>query len=127
MLTTPHQLLTGRPKKDEYSDSRWIERSRQFRSGNRHCQSCRRSNVPLQTHHVNYTKGRHLWEYDDADLACLCESCHELITEVMREFRRSAAHCNASNLARIQLQLSHLLKTKGDQWLMIQLSRLTDR
>ena len=41
------------------------------------CQLCYDSQSTLHVHHKAYFKGREPWEYDKAQLAALCESCHE--------------------------------------------------
>ena len=41
------------------------------------CQNCGEKQVTLHVHHRRYVKGRMAWEYDDIELAVLCEECHE--------------------------------------------------
>lgn len=41
------------------------------------CEVCGDKESTLHVHHKRYFKGREPWEYDDDQLAVLCESCHE--------------------------------------------------
>jgi hypothetical protein len=41
------------------------------------CQNCGDKSTTLHVHHKQYIKGRMAWEYDDLELAVLCEPCHE--------------------------------------------------
>ena len=41
------------------------------------CQCCYDAETTLHVHHKRYFKGRMAWEYALAELAVLCESCHE--------------------------------------------------
>jgi hypothetical protein len=109
----------------QYDDSRWRDRAARFRRkfGN-FCQSCRRGDVPIQCHHVNYYPGRKLWEYDDQDLAMLCEPCHKSIHNIIRVFRVIAARSNASNLAAILGLLKMSLDAHGEVQTIETLSRL---
>jgi len=38
---------------------------------------CGNKDVTLNVHHKFYVRGRSPWEYDNKDLECLCETCHE--------------------------------------------------
>jgi hypothetical protein len=56
------------------------------------CQSCGSKEKTLHVHHKRYIKGRKPWEYENSELACLCEICHEshhkretTLTQVMAE------------------------------------------
>lgn len=40
------------------------------------CEVCYDDEQTLHVHHKQYFKGRDPWEYDDKQLAVLCESCH---------------------------------------------------
>lgn len=41
------------------------------------CSDCGDKTTTLHVHHRRYIKGRMVWEYEDKDLAVLCEVCHE--------------------------------------------------
>ncbi len=41
------------------------------------CSDCGDTTTTLHVHHRRYIKGRMVWEYEDKDLAVLCEVCHE--------------------------------------------------
>jgi hypothetical protein len=40
------------------------------------CQICFDNETTLHVHHKRYTKGAQPWEYDDCDLATVCQNCH---------------------------------------------------
>ena len=40
------------------------------------CELCGDDRTTLNVHHLRYVRGRMPWQYDDTDLACLCEPCH---------------------------------------------------
>jgi hypothetical protein len=45
------------------------------------CESCGDEKSTLHVHHKQYIKGREPWEYDENQLAALCECCHEATHE----------------------------------------------
>lgn len=51
------------------------------------CQMCGDNQETLNVHHVNYTKGKEPWDYEDSNFRCYCESCHKLIEQNIRMFR----------------------------------------
>lgn len=70
--------------KSDYStllkDPRQRKRLEIFHRADFHCEFCDAGDKTLHAHHKRYIKGRLPWEYDDADYACLCESCHESVS-----------------------------------------------
>jgi hypothetical protein len=59
-------------------DPRWQKkRLLKLEAAGWHCERCCDGSTMLQVHHKRYIKGRMPWEYDDAELAVLCEPCHE--------------------------------------------------
>ena len=106
----------------QYSDDRWKQRARDYRSSYGFCRSCRRKDVELHVHHVNYTKGVDLWDAEDDDLVVLCKSCHDLIHVAIRDFRKCASRCNASNIAAICLALKLMIQKHGDKGTLIRIA-----
>ena len=45
------------------------------------CENCGDKNSTLHIHHSYYVSKRDPWEYPIGSLSCLCENCHEKITE----------------------------------------------
>lgn len=41
------------------------------------CEACQDTKSQLHVHHKKYFKGRDPWQYENDQLAVLCESCHE--------------------------------------------------
>lgn len=41
------------------------------------CDNCGDKEKTLHVHHKRYVKGRMAWEYENSDLAVLCEKCHQ--------------------------------------------------
>jgi hypothetical protein len=69
MATTYTELLR---------DPRWQKkRLKKLEAAEWRCERCMDSETTLNVHHKRYVKGRLPWEYEDAELAVLCEPCHE--------------------------------------------------
>lgn len=49
------------------------------------CQECDNKEKTLNVHHKFYVKGRKPWQYDNSELQCLCETCHERFHELKQE------------------------------------------
>lgn len=41
------------------------------------CERCGATEQTLNVHHKRYVKGRMAWDYERAELECLCQPCHE--------------------------------------------------
>lgn len=69
----------GKPTYSELlRDPRWQKvRLKKLESSNWCCERCFDSETTLNVHHKRYVKGRMPWEYDERELAVLCETCHE--------------------------------------------------
>lgn len=46
------------------------------------CEKCGASDKTLNVHHKRYRKGADPWDYEDHELASICEDCHRLIHEL---------------------------------------------
>lgn len=55
------------------------------------CTHCGDKDSTLNVHHISYFKGRDPWEYDDDELVCLCEGCHESMHD-MEDRLKEALH-----------------------------------
>lgn len=63
---------------EELKDVRWLKRRVDILiKRNFTCEICG-GTYNLQIHHKKYHKSCRPWEYDDDDLVCLCQNCHEL-------------------------------------------------
>ena len=60
------------------------------------CQNCGDKSTTLHVHHKRYVKGRLAWEYDDAELAVLCDPCHEEEHYIIDELRELLVHINST-------------------------------
>lgn len=64
---------------DLLKDPRWQRRRlERMQQADFKCECCGKGHETLNVHHLRYVAGRMPWEYEDADLSVLCESCHEL-------------------------------------------------
>lgn len=64
--------------KDQYRNPLWQKRRlevMQYRDFT--CQVCGDTSETLNVHHKAYIKGRKVWEYENDQLECLCETCHK--------------------------------------------------
>lgn len=60
-------------------DPRWQRRRLEIMNrADFSCEQCRDKSSTLNVHHKIYRKGAPPWEYSDAELVCLCETCHEV-------------------------------------------------
>lgn len=67
-------------------DPRWQKRRLSvLESAGWKCSDCGATDRTLHVHHTHYVRGRKPWEYDDHDLMCLCEDCHEVLTYEVAE------------------------------------------
>ena len=68
--------------KEQLRDPRWQRvKSRIQIRDNFKCRFCGDSTSFLNVHHLFYTSGKKVWEYDDESLITLCESCHTVAHE----------------------------------------------
>jgi hypothetical protein len=110
---------------EQYADKRWAARAKQFRGKyDRFCQSCRRGDVAIQVHHVNYRRGVALWDHSDEDMAMLCESCHHSIHNTIRVFRCVAARCNANNIAAMTGIMHQLIQRDGEAKTVVAMAKI---
>jgi hypothetical protein len=63
---------------EKLKDPRWQRRRLEVLSrASWACESCGAKDRTLHVHHRIYRRGANPWDYADADLQSLCESCHE--------------------------------------------------
>lgn len=63
---------------DSYKRPEWQKRRLEvMQAADFKCQDCGAADKTLNVHHSRYVRGRQPWEYEDHELRCLCEWCHE--------------------------------------------------
>jgi hypothetical protein len=63
---------------EKYKDPRWQRRRLEvMQNANFCCEGCASAEKSLNVHHKFYRRGRDPWQYNDYELMCLCEECHE--------------------------------------------------
>lgn len=94
------QLLAPADKfEEQWVSAEWDNRRRDFlRKHGAWCRSCKRSNLVVQVHHINYTRGLPLADYPDEELTVLCKDCHARWSRLMRAFRKLFSTWNVSDL-----------------------------
>ena len=76
---TTLQSSRSRSYSELLKDPRWQRRRlRVLERADFTCERCSDADSTLHAHHKRYVKGMLPWEYEDALLECLCESCHDL-------------------------------------------------
>lgn len=75
------------------------------------CQRCATIDVPLNIHHIVYRRGAEPWDYDDEDLACLCEDCHDREHRAIDMLRRLIRKGHPENI--VQLVARHIDEESG--------------
>lgn len=82
-------VLTGSSFAAQLNDQRWKDFVGGIRKGRGNfCEICRRSDVPLEGHHIFYQPGLKLWEYDQSAIVMLCSGCHKGMHEQFNAFRK---------------------------------------
>lgn len=62
---------------DQIKSPKWQKKRLEVLSERRFkCQTCHSETEQLHVHHSYYKKGKKIWEYENYELLCLCESCH---------------------------------------------------
>jgi 5-methylcytosine-specific restriction endonuclease McrA len=94
-------------------DPRWIARREEIMiRGEYRCAECGTEDQGwnrLQVHHRHYRSGAAPWEYEDADLVCLCADCHELITDEIERAHRVIGKLRIDALPKIVAYANTLL------------------
>lgn len=71
---------------DKLKDPRWQKKRLEILERDEwQCQSCYDSEHTLHVHHRRYIPDRDPWDYPNQLLITLCESCHELEMEMLKE------------------------------------------
>ncbi len=65
------------------------------------CERCGTDAVTLNVHHIVYRRGAEPWDYDDDDLACLCEDCHDREHRAIDMLRRLIRKGHPENIVRL--------------------------
>jgi hypothetical protein len=63
------------------------------------CAECGDTGTTLNVHHTHYVKGRKPWEYEAHDLRCLCEPCHEEVTQFLAVASQMLGRLSLDDLA----------------------------
>jgi len=67
----------------KYKDPRWQKKRLEvMQQASFRCESCESDTKTLNVHHKSYKKNRNPWEYEEHELECLCEDCHNVKHEV---------------------------------------------
>lgn len=88
---------------EKLKDPRWQRRRLQIMDlHNFECSSCGDKTKTLHVHHKAYKKNAEPWEYQDHELDCICEDCHEYETFLDKYLEESLYQfktdfCNSPN------------------------------
>ena len=55
------------------------------------CECCGDTEGQLHAHHKVYVRGRRPWQYDDDQLECLCDGCHERAHAQLKQLELAVA------------------------------------
>lgn len=81
--------IIGNTYQQKLTSGQWSSFSSSIRRKRKNaCESCRRTNVITQVHHIVYEPGKQPWESDEKDVVLLCESCHKQLHDELNNFRR---------------------------------------
>ena len=78
--------------RDSYSeklkDPRWQKKRLEILQRDEFaCRHCNSTENTLHVHHVNYERGKELWDYDDSNFLSLCEHCHQRLESAIKVAR----------------------------------------
>jgi len=62
------------------------------------CEFCGAEGSTLHVHHKHYVQGRNPWEYDDTQLAVLCEDCHSVRHDADKKIHDLLARVDVSGM-----------------------------
>lgn len=81
-------------------DPRWQKKRLEVLSrSNFSCEECCAKDKTLNVHHIQYRKGAKPWEYDESELASLCEDCHRDRHDLETQIRAQLARLTREELA----------------------------
>jgi hypothetical protein len=88
------EVRVAKSYRSQYLDPRWQKkRLKVMESTGFKCESCQSETNTLNVHHKQYIPNRDVWDYENEQLAVLCQSCHEymhlqkdLLNEVISRF-----------------------------------------
>ena len=67
---------------EQYRHPQWQKRRlERLEKARFECENCGDKEQTLHVHHIRYSKGANVWEYDDNELEVLCETCHAELHE----------------------------------------------
>jgi Zn finger protein HypA/HybF involved in hydrogenase expression len=73
----PHKTSSTIDFFAKYKDPRWQKKRLEvMQQADFRCESCESGEKTLNVHHKSYKKNHNPWEYDEWELECLCEDCH---------------------------------------------------
>lgn len=76
-------------RESEYDSEVWRWKSAAVRKGaGNQCQICKRTDKITHVHHWCYVPGKKIDQYENWQLALLCEDCHEAMHQQLNVFRR---------------------------------------
>jgi hypothetical protein len=73
------------------------------------CQECSATNDTLNVHHRFYRNKAKPWEYENHELACLCEPCHKEYTESIAEIKKQIGYLDLADLRKMKDELSKIV------------------
>lgn len=96
--------MSGKSYSDLLKDPRWQrKRLEVLNDANWRCEECDNARDTLHVHHRIYRRGTNPWEYDKEELQCLCENCHDRVTQLGKRFDVAVAEfkavCHSRNMS----------------------------
>lgn len=87
---------------EQYKSPKWQKlRLRVFEEAEFKCAICGASETELHAHHINYKKGKMVWEYEEDELLCLCSVCHKIIHVMCKFIQQSTCRFNLHQRGRL--------------------------
>lgn len=81
--------------REKLLDPRWQKKRLEvMQRANFRCEACGDGSSTLHVHHGFYERGHDPWDHPDETLKCVCESCHQLYGEYLRDLHFEIAKLN---------------------------------
>lgn len=98
---------------EQLRDPRWQRRRLEImQRADFECENCGVKDQTLNVHHKLYRKNAAPWDYENHELTCLCEGCHEAEHSVRAEMAALLARCDEYDMRRVIGYLKGLLNDR---------------
>ena len=85
---------------EQYKHPKWQKKRLEIMKRDDYtCRYCDSKEKELQIHHIEYEKGKKVWEYEDGNFLTLCKDCHKRVTDLFINLKRRSESLEFIELA----------------------------